>query len=726
MTGGVPAPRSAEGRPTVLRTLSSSVLLDRAGDVELLRETRGSLVEWGGVYAQHVRLTGAWRITIDGPDGAFDLPSTLVTSTVDGEAFRSAHRVGNVDVLQRVVPLAVPAGALRSLTFRFRGAAPVRLTVTSCIAPFLLPVMVEGIRPVDYRLETRADELRVRHRGFAFAFRSSAPPSRLYVDRASWRGGRRRGRLEEVASDHDLVVPPGGSIEVRFAVVGGLERGLDRQDGGAAATLVDPEPVADASTRADAEWLAATPRMSLPDAPELETGYAQARLALRRLYTSPGDGLTGLVAGFPWYSTIWGRDLAWMLPAVLWLGDIEWATASIDSILRFQASTEIDLVGGEAGELPMQVSPGPVFLFGSSDTTLHYPTLAERAVHHSGDPTVARRWQAAIARAIAWGERRTDPATGLLRHGGEVAAVERSAAGLARIRYGIDAPDTTIWDSTDRRDHAIDVQVLWAAALRAASALEERPSGADVRNRLGDLADRVERAIRTRYIWSEEGYLYDSIKEGRPVARVRPNALRAVSAGLLDAGTARAVVRRAAADDLTTPWGVRTLSARDPGYAPTAYHDGQVWTIATAWAADAACAAGEVELGTSYLRTIAARFAAEGGQANECYRGDRIEPFNSCFLLGFSVAPFLTTLFERVWGLAVDARAPRLAVRPAFPAGWRSGTLDGLRVGDGRASLRLRDGRVEVTWRGPRPLEVVGPDGRRTVPGGTTVAVPLP
>jgi hypothetical protein len=121
-----------------------------------------------------------------------------------------------------------------------------------------------------------------------------------------------------------------------------------------------------------------------------------------------------------------------------------------------------------------------------------------------------------------------------------------------------------------------------------------------------------------------------------------------------------------------------------------------------------------------YVRTIADRFEAEGGSANECYRGDRAEPFDSCFLLGFSVGPFVTLLFERLWGLTVDARVPEIGVRPAFPSDWRRASLDRLRVGSGVATLRYEDGGVEVVWQGRRPLTVVGRHGRATVTSGTT------
>ncbi len=289
---------------------------------------------------------------------------------------------------------------------------------------------------------------------------------------------------------------------------------------------------------------------------------------------------------------------------------------------------------------------------------------------------------------------------------------------LARVRFGIDAPDTTIWDSADRRDHAIDVQVLWCGALRAAADLH---GGHDVPpgDRWLALADRTEASIRTLFPWPQESYLYDSLRQGAPVARVRPNALRAVSAGLVDPATARAVVQRAARADLSTPWGVRTLSAADPAYSPVAYHDGQVWTIATTWAADAALAVGEIALGIDLLRRIAGRYLAEGGDANECYRGDRPEPYNSCFLLGFSVGPFLGVLFERLWGLSVDARGSRLDVRPRFPTEWPSASISGLRVGAGHASVNWTPESMEVTWTGPGSLEVRGPSATvRVGPGG--------
>lgn len=133
-----------------------------------------------------------------------------------------------------------------------------------------------------------------------------------------------------------------------------------------------------------------------------------------------------------------------------------------------------------------------------------------------------------------------------------------------------------------------------------------------------------------------------------------------------------------------------------------------------------------MDRGLQALRTIADRFAAEGGYAHECYRGDRPEPFNSCFLLGFSIAPFLTILFERLWGLRREGAGPRLTIDPSFPASWTSATLEGLRVGAGRVRIDWSPGELRVDWSGPGSLSL-GAAGRehRLEPGGTG-RFPLP
>ena len=714
---------SPDGARALLSSgLAAALVVAADGEVALRRETRGGSLEWGGVYAQGVRLTGPWTVEGCVEGVTYRLPETLRRLSVRRSRVTSLHAWGPVAVEQELFAMPSYPGVVRSLTLR--SERPVSVTVISRWAPFLAPVLVEGIKPYEYRLKSDGGTVEILSHGHGLAFDAAPAPASWTINGAGWTGGPVAVEGASMAMTHELSVTPDAPARQTSVVWGGLEPTLERHRGlGGRVLGGDPGGQASEADRCWSEWTARTPSMSFPDDADLERAYALARGALRALYTEPEPDLKGLVAGYPWYSALWCRDLAWMLPAVLWLGDHEWARASIATVLRYQSNAHIPLLGAEPGELPMQVSPGPVFLFGTSDTTLYYPELVSRLRAHSGSLDPARAWWPHLLEILRWAEARTDPTTRLFVNGGEAEEIRDAGASLGKVHYGFDAVDTTIWDSTDRRAHAIDVQVLYERALRAMADLGPRLGLAEGTESWVGESERLAESIRTRYDWPEEGYLADTLaRDGTPVRRVRPNALRVVSAGLLDMTRAKSVVERASREDLASPWGMRTLSNLDPAYDPQAYHDGQVWPIATAWAADAAYAIGDATRGYAFLRQVAARIVAEEGLANECYRGDAPTAFDSCFLLGFSVAPLLSLLFERLWGLRLDAAEPRLTVEPAFPPGWRSASLHGLAIASGRADLDWNEGVVTVGWSGPGTLSVVrGEASARVDPGARAV-----
>ncbi|MGA8425445.1 MAG: amylo-alpha-1,6-glucosidase [Thermoplasmata archaeon] len=674
-------------------------------------------MDWGGVYAQCVRLTGAWPVSIILGEKSYPLGSTSISHEATPWKFVSEHVAGPLSIRQEIVPIEKPPGALRSFRFQSESGQSQPARVVCGFEPFLMPVLVEGIRPIRFVLETEHTGLEVSHHGFGLRFDADPLPSHLSVNNASWIGGYRSGEISRIGLDWDLVVDANFPTTIRWLIWGGVQRTVTETPH-AGVQFLSHENDPSAALRAEwTNWRGHIPLVRFPDAPKLETGYRLASDALRRLYTNPEPDLYGLLAGFPWYSAIWCRDLAWMLPALLWLGDHGWVDRSLATVFRFQAAQSIPVLGAEPGELPMQISPGPLFLYGTSDTTLYYPDIVRRLLLHRGTLGERSKLDSVLHEIARWGYRRCDPTTGLVRNGGEAEEIAMATRPFGKIHYGIDAVDTTIWDSTDRRDHAIDVQVLWYQTLRALAELVPRLDGSGGDQYRHD-ADRVAEQIRSLYRWDSERYLYDSRNAHGPVAHLRPNALRAVSAGLFAGRDAQQYVRRASEGDLTTAWGIRTLTSSDAQYDPATYHDGQVWSIATAWGADAALKAGEVDLGIQYLETLADRYVAEGGYANECYRGDRPEPFNSCFLLGFSVAPFLTTLFERLWGLEVDARVPSLTIHPRFPRHWGSASIARLRIGEGEADIDWTPGTAEVTWRGKAALTVAGWSGTIRVDSG--------
>jgi hypothetical protein len=698
-------------QPVLLAGPRSVAVLSGAGDFHLQREFRGLPTECAGVSAYGLRLSSAWSIAFGTGSTLRPLAESMRTIRVGRAVLESEHVADGLELAQVVYPTTEPAGVIRELRLRGNPSRPA--TLECRLLPQLMPLLLEGTRPYRFRAQAGRGELRVSAGRSTLRWCWDPAPSLLLRDARPWNGRRFVGEVGEVAARWEFPSSAGRETRLRLGLVAG-----------AGATRRSPGGRASAEAHF-ADWVGGTPQMTLPHAPLIEAGYALARSALRSLYYAPAPGFTGLRAGAPWYGTLWCRDLAWMLPAVEWMGDAAWAEASLQTVFGFQARQRVPLLGAEAGELPMQVSPGPVFLFGTSDTTLYYPALLARHAVHTGSPARLPALGRALVLTRQYLLSRSDPRTGLFRHGGEVAALEEATAGLSRIRFGIDAPDTTIWDSADRRDSAVDIQVLGAGAWKALGELEARAGrsaeAADARARAGSLAARLEGTYR----WPDERYLVDTLRGGVPVRRLRPNALRAVAAGLVSPELGRQMVRRAAEPDLSTAWGVRTLSDRDPAYDPLAYHGGQVWPLATGWAAEAALAAGETALGLVYLGRLARTLLEERGYANECYRGDRPEPWNSCFLLGFSVAPLLTVLFERLWGIRPHLDRGEVELAPGLPEEWERGSLRGVRLGGGRLDLELSRESLTARYEGTAPVSLVGPGSLRS-PAGRSARLELP
>lgn len=701
--------RSADSRiPILLTGLSSAAVLGGSGDLSLIRETRGADIDWGGVYGEGVRLTGPWWIRFEDRHG---VRGTLSESLVGLDSFRtrvrSEHETADLACVQEIVALADVPGVGRRVTFASRMREGTVLHFESTFRPELAPVLIEGIKPWEYEVVATPAGVRVTAFGSALEFALSTPCAGYRLNEERWDGRSFRGALDTVTIESMVRLPPGESATISSVIWGGIEATVRAHSERTAELLDSAGNWATAADAARREWTARTPRLRFPEALELERGYRLARDALRSLYFSPEPGFVGLVAGYPWYAALWCRDLAWMLPAVLWMGDAPWVAASLRSVFRFQPRAALPILGASAGELPMQIGPGPIFLYGTSDTTLYYPDIVRRYFAHTGDEDLVRELAPALELVEQWSRSKINPSTGLIRNGEEGAGLHEAAEQHGRVHFGFDAVDTTIWDSTDRRSHAIDIQVLWARALDALGELTPVTTpGSDGAAYLSEAA-QLRQTIGSRYWWPEEGYLYDSLTEdGRPVRKIRPNALLAVGEGVLPPDRAAAAVNRAARDDLHTSWGYRTVSSGDPTYNPIAYHDGEVWPIALAWAIRAAFATGQTVRAVEGLRRWAAQLDAEAGTLNECYRGDRPEPFNSCFLLGFSIAPFLSQIFEGLWGLMPQILSRTLRIEPRFPPQWRQAAIEGLSLFDGEVGLSWERPRLTVTWKGKDPLRV--------------------
>jgi GH15 family glucan-1,4-alpha-glucosidase len=383
--------------------------------------------------------------------------------------------------------------------------------------------------------------------------------------------------------------------------------------------------------------------------------YEKSKTCLQYL-KAEYDGLgEGICAGLPRFPNYWARDTGWSLRGYLAVGSYRFARAVIDNFLKHQAKRTTK--SAVAGELPMIIS-GKAFLhtttFGSADSTFLFPWAIREYVLATADVAyLQKRWES-IESLINCGFLKDIDGDGFVDHG------FTGTAEKLPIR------DSTWMDHIDRRKSANDVQALFYENLKIGSELANMVDDSYNRKRWKQKAEQLAVKIDHEY-WNEDmSFYYDTIRrDGSKDPSIRPNALVLLLTGAArDPRKKRSVLERIEQQDMTTSWGVRTLSNLDPRYHPTLYHDGAVWPLVTGWAALAEINAGRREQALYYVNCMAERILSENGMFAETYRGDKPEPFNSCILQAWSISMYIHVLREMMLGMKIDMLENKVSFNP--------------------------------------------------------------
>jgi glycogen debranching enzyme len=232
-------------------------------------------------------------------------------------------------------------------------------------------------------------------------------------------------------------------------------------------------------------------------------------------------------------------------------------------------------------------------------------------------------------------------------------------------------------DHIDRRKSANDVQALFYESLSIGIDLAKIMDDKFHLERWKKSALNLKQTIEFEYWDNKEGFYYDTLRRnGTKDASIRPNALLMLLTGVTDIrARIESVLRRIEKSDVTTPWGVRTLSSLDPKYHPSLYHDGAIWPLVTGWAAAAETKYGRKEQALYYIESMAERILSENGMFAETYRGDRPEPFNSCILQAWSLALYVYSVRELLLGMHIDLVDNRIIFDPQIPDSIRSNSV---------------------------------------------------
>ncbi|MET8999227.1 glycogen debranching N-terminal domain-containing protein [Amycolatopsis sp. NPDC004169] len=351
--------------------------------------------------------------------------------------------------------------------------------------------------------------------------------------------------------------------------------------------------------------------------PDVPAPVAESLEDLRALLLADPDSPDDvyLAAGAPWYLTLFGRDSLWAARLLLPLGG-HLAAGTLRTLARRQGVRYDPHTEEQPGKILHEVRAAPIDTgqvrlgsryYGTIDATPLWICLLHEAWHAGLPAEEVERLLPHLLAAMSWltGTDADPDGDGLIEY-------RPSPAGGLTHQGWKDSHDAFLHDD-GRHPRAplalCEAQGYAYAAARAAVELGQafrRPEVAE----WASWAHRLEQRFRATF-WTEDASgRYPAIAldaEKNPVHGATSNMAHLLGTGLLTGEEAALVAHRLGHPDLTTRFGLRTLSSASPLYNPFSYHRGSIWPHDTAIALTGLAAEGHHDqagrLAEAILRT---------------------------------------------------------------------------------------------------------------------------
>jgi glycogen debranching enzyme len=415
-------------------------------------------------------------------------------------------------------------------------------------------------------------------------------------------------------------------------------------------------------------------------------------------------GGTYIMAGIPWFATLFGRDSIITALSVLPFSP-SIAAGTLRTLARFQG-TEINQERDEQpGKIVHEMRAGEMAVlheipfgryYGSVDSTPLFLWLFGRYVMTTGDLKLAEELWPHVERALEWIDKYGD-------HDGDgyVEYMRETPQGLANQGWK---------DSFDSISHAdgslarppialCEVQGYVYAAYTTIAQAAARMNRNAVSSRLEEKAELLKTNFSRDFWLDDERMVALALDADKKPCRVMTsNAAHCLATGLLDRDQGEALAARLMADDMFSGWGVRTLSTKERRYNPMSYHNGSVWPHDNAIAA---LGLAQIQGRQGALRIMRGMFDSaielHGGSLPELFCGFAREPRLgpvpypvACHPQAWAAASVMMML-QAILGLRVDGFERRLMIEsPVLPDGMGSLSIEGMQVGDGSASFTVQ------------------------------------
>ena len=408
-----------------------------------------------------------------------------------------------------------------------------------------------------------------------------------------------------------------------------------------------------------------------------------------------------MMAGIPWFATLFGRDSILTSLSVLQFNpDI--AGRTLRMLASLQGDEVDDARDEQPGKIVHEMRAGEMAAtreipfgryYGTIDATPLFVWLIGLYVSITGDLKLAADLWPNVERALEWIEKWGDR-----DHDGYIEYMRETPSGLANQGWK---------DSFDSISHAdgelakppialCEVQAYVYGAYHRISDVAARLGHAEV---AGKLAARAE-ALKARFakdFWIEQKQTVAIALDGdkKRCEIMSSNAGHCLATGILEGEYEQALAKRLFQDDMFSGWGIRTLSSAERRYNPMSYHNGSVWPHDNALAAFGMARSGDR---AGVIRVLEALLDAavsfRAGSLPELFCGFNREPRLgpvpypvACHPQAWSAASVFLIL-QSMLGMHIQGFENRVAIdTPILPRWLDWIKVENLKVGDGTVSL---------------------------------------
>lgn len=449
------------------------------------------------------------------------------------------------------------------------------------------------------------------------------------------------------------------------------------------------------------EWIESAPQLET-DSDGLRKIYRRSLADLASLRLRPLRGSVDAMpaGGIPWYMAVFGRDsIIAAYQAVPFHASL--AATTLRALANRQATRDDAFRDAEPGKIMHELRTGKLATlgeiphtpyYGSHDATLLYLILLEEYERWTGDAELVRELEESARAALGWIEGAAD-----LDGDGYLEYRKRSTSPRAlENQCWKDSHNSMLFaDGTQAEAPIATCEIqgyAYDARLRVARLARELWGDERLADRLErDAAELRERFDRDFWIDARGHYALALDADKRQVDAMTTNVGHLLWSGIVPDERAETVVRRLLRDDMFSGWGLRTMSARDGGFNPLAYHNGTVWPHDTALVAEGMRRYGFRAEAATLVRALLEAAEAFASQLPEVFAGFARDSANL-------PVEYADALKPQAWA----AGAPLLALRTLLGLDVVGGelrcdphlpeTIQVLRL----RGLRVRDRRLDV------------------------------